>query len=608
MSPAVPLPVVLPLLIAALLFLTEHVQKSRWLMDLLTISTTGAVLALDLEILFATRRETVVYWFGGWKLVNGFPVGITFTIDPLGAGLACLTAVLTFWAMVYTWHYFESIGPYFHSLMLLFLAALTGFSLTGDLFNLFVFFELMGVAAYSLTGYQIEDTGPLEGALNFSVMNSIGAMLVLAGIALVYARTGALNMAQAGKALDLSRPDILVFVSFGLLLAGFAVKASMAPFHFWLPDAHAVAPTPVSVLFSGVMVEMGLYAIARVYWTMYAGVFSGHAGGIRAMLLAGGGVSCLLGAVMCFAQRHLKRMLAFSTVSHAGLMMSGLALLNVRGLAGASFYLAGHGLVKGALFICAGVVLHKFGSVDEAGLHGRAREMRPFGALFLIGGLALAGLPPFGTFTGKAMVEEAATDLGYGWLTPVAVLASALTGGAVIRAAAGIFFGWGKPSAVFVSAPSWGSKEPPESRERRWTPLVLWGPAAVMLLLSLASGVAPGLPAQAISGASRFADTQAYRAAVLEGKPQARTVLQGFRPKPSSFAAAFASVVLAVLLAAWGLASHKLPNRFREESWRLLAPPLLALRRIHSGFVEDYVVWLMAGSAVITGLLALMAR
>ena len=128
----------------------------------------------------------------------------------------------------------------------------------------------MGVSAYALTAYRPEERGPIQGALNFAVTNSVGAYLSLSGIAVLYGRTGALNMAQIGAYIGRHPPDGLVVVAFLLIISGLLIKCAIVPFHFWLADAHAVAPTPVCVLFSGVMVELGLYGIARVYWSISA--------------------------------------------------------------------------------------------------------------------------------------------------------------------------------------------------------------------------------------------------------------------------------------------------------------------------------------------------
>src|SRR6185312_6607973 len=174
-------------------------------------------------------------------------------------------------AFVFSWYYFESIKSLYHALMLVFLAGMCGLALTGDLFNLFVWFELMSAAGVALCGYKSEESGPLQGAINFAVSNTLGAYLSLTGIAILYAQTGALNMAQVGAALAAGNPgNVYVIVAFVFFASGFLVKAAAFPFHFWLADAHAVAPTPVCVLFSGVMVELGLYAVARVYWTVFS--------------------------------------------------------------------------------------------------------------------------------------------------------------------------------------------------------------------------------------------------------------------------------------------------------------------------------------------------
>src|SRR5438477_2948132 len=358
------LPIVTPFVAATALVAIRPLAR-HWLDDLIAVAVAAAVIALCAVLLYRSGSQPVTYWMGGWRPSHGVTIGISLSIDPLGAGLAAFSAVLVLAALIYSLRYFDAAGGLYHALVLLFGGAMAGFCLTGDLFNLIVFFELMGVVAYALTAFRIEERAPIQGAINFAITNSIAGYAMFIAVAMLYARTGALNMAQIGAALDGHRADPLVIVAMSLLFIGFMTKAAAIPVHFWLADAHAVAPTPVCVLFSGVMVELGVYAIARLYWTIFAGPMAPHAEELRAIVIAFGTVTALWGAVMCFSQRHIKRLLAFSTISHVGLFLCGIGLLSPKGLAGVATYVVGHGLTKAALFMLAGVLLHRFGTIDE---------------------------------------------------------------------------------------------------------------------------------------------------------------------------------------------------------------------------------------------------
>jgi multicomponent Na+:H+ antiporter subunit D len=579
-----PLTIVVPLLAAAAISAAKPLlQHRRKILDLIAILVAAAETGILLTIM---TRGDEVYWFGGFRPAHGIAIGIDFATNPLSAGLAALAATLVTAAMIFSWRYFEGVATYYHALMLLFLAGMAGFCLTGDIFDLFVWFELMGVAAYALTAYRPEERGSLQGALNFAIINSVGAYLSLSGIALLYARTGALNMAQIGVYLARHPGGRLAVVAFLLVLSGLLIKSAIVPFHFWLPDAHAVAPTPVCVLFSGVMVELGLYGIARVYWSVF-GLGLGHRAAISDVLVAFGALTAVVGAMFCFRERHIKRLLAFSTVSHAGMFLTGITAFTPLGLAGAAMYILGHAFVKAALFLCAGIVLHRTGSVNETSLHGRARHLRVTGVVFTVAALGLADLPPFATYVGKSMTI---TTVG-GWAEVLFLCCTVLTGGAVLRVAGGIFYGLGDPPSEDPEMAAEASEETGEtSQGRGHTPLTMIIPAGALAAMGVAAGLVTPLRGAVLRAAAGFTDQLAYNAEVLE---HARVAVPAVSLRPLTgldIALGFASAVGAVLLALAALYRRRL----RIPSISTGVPA-----RVQSGLVADYLTWMVLGLAVI---------
>ncbi len=542
MNQLLPLAVVLPLLVAAAIgALNPLLRRQRRILDSVAIATSAVVTGLLVIIMVRVAGHDETYWFGGFRPHHGIAIGIDFEVGPLSAGLACLAAILVTAGMVFSWRYFERVATYYHVLMLAFLAGLTGFCLTGDIFDMFVWFELMGVSAYALTAYRPEERGSIQGALNFAITNSIGAYLALSGIALIYGRTGALNMAQIGQDLARHRPDGLVVVAFVLIVTGWLIKGAIVPFHFWLADAQAVAPTPVCVLFSGVMVELGLYGVARVYWSMFGQALTGQTLGNRAAItdafLALGLLTTVVGALFCLQERHIKRLLAFSTISHAGMFLVGIALLSPAGLAGTAVFVAGHAMVTAALFFCTGIVLHRLRSVNETWLHGRGRRLRVTGVIFTLAALGLADLPPFATYLGQGWIIGSGGTHGRVWLTVLLVLASVLVGAAVLRVAGGVFYGLGDPPSETLQMAEESSEETSETDEdKQRTPLSMIVPPAVLVAAAAVIGLQPGLGSVVEAAAVRFQDQRAYNATVLHGArvphvaaPYARRARRGDR-------------------------------------------------------------------------------
>ncbi|MEU9016859.1 proton-conducting transporter membrane subunit [Actinomadura sp. NPDC048394] len=591
------LTIAVPILAAALL-----ATAGRWLprlvVDVAAVLAVAAVAALAALTLTRAPHHAQVSWLGGWGPATG--VGIPLVADPFAAGLALITALLTLAALLFSWRFFTEVQAIFHTLMLLFLAAMVAYVYTGDLFDAFVFFELMSVVAFALTGYRSEEPSTVHGALNFGIIQSIGAYLTLAGIALVYARTGQLGLATAGRQLigtgngHGGHGDALVTAAFVLICTGYLVKASAVPFHFWLADAHAVAPTPVCVLFSGIMVPLGVYGIARTYWATFAGLVP-----LRAIAVLGA-AAALLGAVMCVLQHHIKRLLAYSTVSHVGLLLVGVAAHGPDALAGTAYYLAGHAGVKGALFLAAGALLNRHQTVDEHELRGRGRGMPVTGATFLLGALGLAGMPPSGLFAGHAVTEHAAEELGWWWFTPLAIAASALTAGAVLRVWLGVFRGTPaeEDPARGARPDAGGGHEDPETRPTlRNLPWTMVTPGLVLLAAALLAGLIPGGPVGA--AAAMFTDRDGYAALVLDGRvPHPNSVPAD--PWTASGVAGF----LATLLLAALIAVHAVRRRSSDRTGggilaRAAAATSARLHALHSGHIGDYAAWLTAGVAVL---------
>ncbi|MGN6330493.1 MAG: complex I subunit 5 family protein [Motilibacteraceae bacterium] len=607
-SQLAPLAVAVPVLVACLaLSLGRHLPRA--VVDVAGVLTAAAVAGLAAALVALTGQDRVVTWVGGWRPHGGTGVGIALVVDRVGAGAALLAALLTTAALLYSWRYLESVEAHYHALMLLFLAGMTGFALSGDLFDMFVFFELMGVAAYVLTGYKVEDKSALQGALNFAVVNSLGAYLTLFGIGILYARTGELGLAQLHERLSDSPSESLVVVAFTLVATGFLVKAAALPFHFWLADAHAVAPAPVCVLFSGVMVELGAYAVIRVYWDAFSGALP-HAD-VHRVLMVLGVATALVGALMCFLQRHLKRLLAYSTIAHTGLFLLALGALDADSSAGALTYVLGHAGVKAALFLLAGLLLNRYDSVDELSLYGRARDSRFAGVLFAVGGLALAGLPPFGVALGKGVSEEGLVKAGLGWAPVLFAVVSAVTGAAVLRAAGRVFLGLGPDPEQGAGAggsagseagsdETSGNEEQPETSSLPKGQWVMTLTVLALLVASLLVGVVPAVRRAVAVGAAQLVDSAGFVAASLHGQGTGPLELPAVDWTAQGVALSLLSCGLAVALAA---AALWLPEAAAGWIARILGPATGVLRRLHSGHVGDYAAWLLVG----VGAVALLA-
>jgi multicomponent Na+:H+ antiporter subunit D len=295
-------------------------------------------------------------------------------------------------------------------------------------------------------------------------------------------------------------------------------------------------------------------------------------------------------------------MLAFATISHIGLFLIGIALLDAGGLAGSALYIVADGLVKAALFVGVGTLQHLFGSVDELRLYGRGRALRITGPLMAACALAIASLPPFGPWLGKALIDDAAREAGKGWVVAVIVIASVLTGGALLRATARVFVGVGpREDPSIVEGPAPEEVDPELSYPHKRVPLTMTLPALALAVGGLGIGLVPGLRASFEHASQPFVDRAGYVATVLHGQVLREGGAASLAPGLSDVL-----VGLATAAAACGLAYLSLaPARPGLHRLGLATGRAIAwLRPLHSGYVGDYVTWLVAGAAVLGGVFA----
>ena len=355
-------------------------------------------LGISLALLPQVMRSPIVISISGWTA----PLAINFVVGPLGLGLVILISFVGFLVTVYGVNYIrEEPKEKYHMLILTLLTGATGMVLTGDIFNLFVFFEILSLSSYALTGYN-RDRGGTEAAIKYLIQGSIGSAFILIGIALLYGITGTLNMADI--AAHIAGADAtLLFMAMSLLIVGFGVEAAIFPLNAWLPDAHSSAPSSVSAVLSGIAIETGAYAVARIVYT----IFDSH--GIMLILAILGVITLLLGEMSAFRQKSdIKRLLAYSSIGQMGLIMLAFGIASDAGVFAALFQLVSHTLAKALLFLASGYIIYRVGSKKLSALAGLGKKMPFTSAMIAVAVLSLVGVPPFAGFMSKFSIVRAA--------------------------------------------------------------------------------------------------------------------------------------------------------------------------------------------------------
>ncbi|MVW75262.1 monovalent cation/H+ antiporter subunit D [Pseudomonas xionganensis] len=441
MNHALILPVLLPMFVGSVLLfaprLSLTLQRSLGLLSTLLVLLIGTYL-----LGLADQGALHSYAVGNWQA----PFGIVLLLDRLSALLLVVTAVLALFALIYAVRGDDARGKNFHSLFQFQLMGINGAFLTGDLFNLFVFFEILLIASYALL---LHGGGAerVRAGIHYVVLNLLGSSLFLLAVGVMYGITGTLNMADmAVKVAAASADDAALLGAAGLLLlVVFGLKAAFVPLYFWLPRAYASASAPVAALFA-IMTKVGLYSIMRVYILIYGEQASSIANLAADWLWPLALLTILCGVVGALAAASIQGLLAYLVVASVGSLLAGVALGTQQALSAALFYLIHSTWVAGAMFLVADLISRQRG--DKAGnLVQGPMLLQPLllSALFFIGAIALAGLPPFSGFFGKLLLlRAAAPGIEALLLWPVLLLGGLLTLVALSRAGSTLLWRTGR--------------------------------------------------------------------------------------------------------------------------------------------------------------------
>ncbi len=400
-------PVILPALLAPFIVLAAryHIGIQR----AFSVAGVTALIAIAACLAWQTADGTVLlYQLGDWAA----PFGIVVVGDRLSTMMVLLTAVLAFFVLLFAigsdW---DQRARHFHALFQFQLMGIMGAFLTGDLFNLFVFFEVLLIASYGLM-IHAGGNARLRAGVQYVLFNLIGSTLFLFALGSIYAETGTLNMADLANRVDLIGPEATVGIRVAavLLLLVFAIKAAVVPLHFWLPASYAEAPAPVAALFA-IMTKVGAYAIIRVYTLVFPPDVDATAGLHDVWLLPAALISLAIGMIGVLAAKRLDRLVAFSVIGSMGMVMVATALFTPTGIAAALYYIVHSTLAGATLFLIVDLVRAGRGSLVLTPQHAMAGTALTAG-MFFMGAIAMAGLPPLSGFLGKLLVLDAAFNDG----------------------------------------------------------------------------------------------------------------------------------------------------------------------------------------------------
>lgn len=430
-------PVLIPLLTGILLLLGTGrplvIQRSISFLSIVAQLAVATTL-----IIGSAGGDISVYALGNWAP----PFGIVLVVDRLSALMVFTAAVLAFFSLWYAVRDNDKPADSLHSVVHFLLMGVNGAFLTGDLFNLFVFFEVLLIASYTLLLHG-GGAARIKSGLHYVLLNLAGSSLFLLAAAILYSVTGTLNMADMAVKVSNATPAQTPLLTAGalLLLVVFGLKAAMVPMYFWLPRAYASASAPVAAMFC-IMTKIGLYAIIRVYTLIFGAEAGALANIAQPFLWPLALVTLALGATGALAARELRLQIAYLVIVSVGTLLAGIALNNTAALGATLYYLMHSTWICGALFLLADLIVRQRGATADRIITGPAvRQAVKLGGLFFIASAAIIGMPPLSGFIGKLMILSAAeSEQQTFWLWTILLLASFVMITALSRSGSTIFW------------------------------------------------------------------------------------------------------------------------------------------------------------------------
>ncbi len=403
-------------------WLVERIRKAR-------LSGVYASIGLMISLWYIYELFGSVSSDGAQTFTSFFSSQIR--IDMLGVFMATIFVLIGIFASVYSLRYMErDTGvPLFYSLLLLMISGMVGTVFAGDFFTFFVFWEMMCISSYTLVAFRKQRWEPIEAAFKYLIMSSAGSATLLFGMSILYGICGTLNFQGLHIALSNVGSSVWLYISAIFILIGLGVKSAIVPLHTWLPDAHSAAPSPISAMLSGVVVETGIYAICRVGFTVLTGIEVEWLGVLAIISL----VTMFVGNLTPLLQTDLKRLLAYSSIGHIGYMLAGLATGTVLGLTGTLMHIFNHGIMKGVAFLCAGMILYRLETRELKEMAGIGRKMPLTAAIFALSLFALTGMPPLNGFISKLTIIMATVEANMAWLGIAVIVNSVISAAYYLR-------------------------------------------------------------------------------------------------------------------------------------------------------------------------------